>query len=118
LPSSEGSRGLLSADGSASPEEEEVLRLANRERQSQNLHPLAWDGELGAAAWGHSNDMAQLNYFSHTSLDGRQFSQRIAEAGYPCGSCGENIAAGYSTPQAVLNGWMNSSASFTPNSLY
>jgi uncharacterized protein YkwD len=99
----------LSSDGSASPDEQEVLRLVNLERQSQNLNPLAWDNSLGVAAWGHSNDMAQQNYFSHTSLDGRLFSQRIAAAGYPCGSCGENIAAGYSTPQAVMNGWMNSS---------
>jgi hypothetical protein len=53
--------------------------------------------------------MAQQNYFSHTSLDGRQFNQRIAAAGYSYSTVGENIACGYSTPQAVMNGWMNSS---------
>ena len=53
--------------------------------------------------------MAANNYFSHTSLDGRTFDQRILNAGYT-GSfpLGENIAAGPSTAQAVVDGWMAS----------
>ena len=50
------------------------------------------------------------NYFEHDSLDGREFGDRMREAGfdgeYPWG---ENIAAGQSTPAAVVNGWMSSS---------
>ena len=54
--------------------------------------------------------MATNDYFSHTSLDGRTFSQRIQDAGYAGGfPQGENIAAGSSTPQAVVNAWMASS---------
>jgi uncharacterized protein YkwD len=102
-------RSALSDGGVASPEEQEVVRLVNLEREIANLHPLAWDNALGAAAWDHSTDMAQQDYFSHTSLDGRQFNQRITAAGYPYSTGGENIACGYSTPQAVMNGWMNSS---------
>jgi uncharacterized protein YkwD len=102
-------RSALSSGGVASSEEQEVVRLVNLERAIANLHPLAWDNSLGAAAWDHSTDMAQQNYFSHTSLDGRQFNQRIAAAGYAYSTGGENIACGYSTPQAVMNGWMNSS---------
>jgi uncharacterized protein YkwD len=102
-------RSALSAGGVPSADEQEVVRLVNLEREIANLHPLAWDNALGAAAWDHSTDMAQQNYFSHTSLDGRQFNQRIAAAGYPYSTGGENIAAGYSTPQALMNGWMNSS---------
>ena len=102
-------RSALSDGGVASSEEQEVVRLVNLEREIANLHPLAWDNALGAAAWDHSTDMAQQNYFSHTSLDGRQFNQRITAAGYPFSTGGENIACGYSTPQAVMNGWMNSS---------
>ena len=102
-------RSPLAADGTATSDESEVVRLVNLERQVANLPPLAWDNALGAAAWGHSDDMAQQNYFNHTSLDGRQFNERITAAGYSYSTCGENIAAGYSTPQAVMNGWMNSS---------
>lgn len=67
------------------------------------------DGSLQVAARAHSQDMATQNYFSHTSLDGRTFSQRIASAGYSGPyPWGENIAAGMSTPQAVVTAWMGS----------
>jgi uncharacterized protein YkwD len=88
--------------------ETDVLYLVNLERAAQNLHPLTWDNQLHDAALAHSEDMAVNNYFSHTSLDGRTASERIEDAGYSWSAAGENIASGYSTPQAVVNGWMNS----------
>lgn len=88
--------------------ETEVLELVNQIRLAENLHPLAWDSQLHEAALGHSEDMAANDYFSHTSLDGRTPFDRIRDAGYQFNAAGENIAAGYSTPQAVVNGWMNS----------
>lgn len=44
--------------------------------------PLAWNDALFSAAARHSTDMAVNNYFSHTGLDGRTASQRIAAEGY------------------------------------
>ena len=88
--------------------ETEVLNLVNQERLAENLHPLTWDNQLHEAARDHSEDMAINNYFSHSSLDGRTVLDRIEDAGYQWGAAGENIAAGYSTPQSVVNGWMNS----------
>ena len=85
-----------------------VLDLVNQQRAAQNLRPLNWNNQLHEAARDHSEDMAANNYFSHTSLDGRTAWDRMEDAGYQWGSAGENIAAGYSTPQAVVNGWMNS----------
>jgi uncharacterized protein YkwD len=70
---------------------------------------LVVNAALGSAARGHSEEMAAYNYFSHTSYDGRTFSQRISSAGYGGASpWGENIAGGQSSPAAVVNGWMNS----------
>jgi uncharacterized protein YkwD len=69
---------------------------------------VAWNTKLFNAAAGHSTDMATKNYFSHTSKDGRTFSQRITAAGYAWRSAGENIAAGYTTPAAVMDGWLKS----------
>lgn len=69
---------------------------------------LTWNDRLTASAYGHSADMAQRNYFSHTSLDGRSFSTRITEAGYVWQSAGENIAAGQGSVQQVMDGWMAS----------
>jgi len=89
-------------------QERDVFSLVNMERSVIGLYLLIWDNRLFDAARGHSEDMAEQNYFSHDSLDGRSFSQRISDAGYTCNMCGENIAGGYSTPQAVVNAWMNS----------
>lgn len=69
---------------------------------------LAWNNALLLAAKGHSADMAQKNYFSHTSQDGRNAGQRITAAGYNWSSYGENIAAGQRTVEQVMNGWINS----------
>jgi uncharacterized protein YkwD len=67
------------------------------------------NGSLRAAAQAHSEDMATRNYVSHTSLDGRTFDQRMRDAGYNGAfPWAENIAAGSSTPESVVNGWMGS----------
>lgn len=69
---------------------------------------LRWNAALTDAAYGHSRDMADNDYFSHDSLDGRTFDQRITAAGYSWRSVGENIAAGVTSAQSVVNGWMDS----------
>lgn len=88
--------------------ESEVIELVNIEREARGLHPLSYNEELTVAARLHSQDMGDQNYFDHTSLDGREYYERIADAGYDYQSCGENIAAGYATPEAVVDAWMNS----------
>ena len=90
--------------------ESDVIELVNAEREACNcdLRPLSYNQELTVAARRHSQDMGDRNYFDHTSLDGRKFYERITDAGYNYQTCGENIAAGYATPEAVVEGWMNS----------
>ncbi len=86
----------------------QVVRLVNVARADAGCAPLHVDARLATAARLHSEDMAKKNYFSHTSLDGRSPWDRMGAQGYSYGS-GENIAAGYSTPEAVMSGWMKSS---------
>jgi uncharacterized protein YkwD len=69
---------------------------------------LTRQAQLASAAYGHSRDMADNNYFSHTSLDGRSLSDRINATGYAWSTIGENIAAGHGSVQAVVNAWMGS----------
>jgi len=69
---------------------------------------LAWNSQLTQAADAHSQDMAAKNYFSHTSADGRTLADRINATGYAWSGIGENIAAGYSTVNIVMDGWMSS----------
>ena len=98
--------------------ENQVVSLVNQRRAAgatcgSTAYPpvgaLSMNAQLRTAARDHSVDMASNNYFSHTGQDGRSFDDRIWDAGYS-GSfpLGENIAAGQSTPQAVVNGWMSS----------
>jgi uncharacterized protein YkwD len=69
---------------------------------------LNWNNQLLQAALGHSSDMAQKNYFSHTSQDGRTLGQRVTAAGYTWSGVGENIAAGQRSVEQVITGWTNS----------
>jgi len=70
--------------------------------------PLAAQPQLTTAAYGHSRDMADNNYFSHTSPDGRTLGARVTAAGYVWTTVGENIAAGYGTVQQTIDAWMTS----------
>ncbi len=88
---------------------ERVIELTNQERARAGLPPLISDASLNAAALGHSRDMADHNFFDHTGSDGSSACGRMAAAGYsPIWTCGENIAAGYTTPEQVVAAWMNS----------
>ncbi len=47
---------------------------------------------------------------SHVGSDGSTFDQRITQAGYlGWTAIAENVAMGYGTVQAVMDGWMGSS---------
>ena len=95
--------------GSIADLEKEVFNLVNEERSKAGASPLEWSDELADVARAHSADMAENDYFSHTDLNGGSFSDRIDAAGIGIKSTGaENIAAGSSTAEAVMNQWMNS----------
>lgn len=100
---------------SAGRAEASVLCLINAVRASQGLGAVAENPLLDRAAAGHSADMVALGYFTHDSLDGTTFVQRIARAGYMCGArgwlVGENLGWGSgtrSTPRSVMEAWWDS----------
>lgn len=70
--------------------------------------PLALNDKLNAASDKHALDMATYNYFSHTGRDGSQPWDRMTREGYIWRTAGENIAAGYTTARAVVDGWLKS----------
>lgn len=76
--------------------------------QRDPVPPVTWSDALAAAAERHSQDMFDNNHFSHTGTDGSAFSQRVKDADYDGSPRGENIAFGYPSVDAVMNGWMNS----------
>jgi uncharacterized protein YkwD len=100
--------------------EQEMLTLINQHRAANGRGALRLGQNIGAAAQHHSADMADRNYFSHTTAGtGEGPSQRMIAHGYPANTTwwGENIYAGYGTQngvdlgsaQAAFNAWKNSS---------
>ena len=96
-------------DSAVTNYEAEVIRLVNEIRRQNGLQPLTANWELSRVARYKSQDMRDNGYFSHTSPTYGSPFQMIKAFGLSYRAAGENIARGYSTPQAVVNGWMNSS---------
>lgn len=89
--------------------ESEVIRLVNNIRRQNGLKALTENWELSRVARYKSQDMLDNRYFSHTSPTYGTPFQMIKAFGLSYRAAGENIAMGYATPQAVVDGWMNSS---------
>lgn len=87
--------------------ETEVVTLANEARKANGCDPLEIDDRLVEAARAHSEDMAANDYFSHDSLDGSSFADRVTAAGYPRPAA-ENIAQGQDSARTVHDAWMDS----------
>ena len=86
----------------------EVVKQTNAYRQQNGLPALAMNTQLSSAAKTHSQNMALQDFFSHTGEDGSSPWDRIGATGYNFSQAAENIAVGYSTPTAVVQGWINS----------
>lgn len=100
---------IPSIDSSVTEYETEVVRLVNKERTSRGLSPLTQNWELSRVARYKSQDMKDKKYFSHISPTYGSPFEMMRSFGISYKTAGENIAKGYSTPSAVVNGWMNSS---------
>lgn len=89
--------------------EDQVLTLVNKERANAGLSPLTMDESLRKVARIKSTDMRTNGYFSHTSPTYGSPFDMMKQFGISYTAAGENIAQGYTTPEQVVNGWMNSS---------
>ena len=70
-----------------------VYLETNRIRKEKSLAPLRWDPCLARVARGHSQDMASLDFFDHTSLrPGKEtVEQRVRLENGPEGFFRENL---------------------------
>jgi uncharacterized protein YkwD len=85
-----------------------VLELTNAERAKYGLAPLLWSEALAEAARLHNLDMVTNDFISHTGSDGSSARDRMSAVLPRWRSLAENLAAGPSTPESVVNEWMNS----------
>ncbi len=99
------------AAASAQTFEEQVAEMVNQERWNNGqLPPLKVCNELTVCAEAHSDTMAVDDFMMHCNPDSKTLPwDRMHNAGYFYNWAAENIAAGYSTPAAVMAGWMASS---------
>ncbi len=86
----------------------EVARLVNVERAKVSLPALTSNSKLNQAAQTHAIDMGCNFFLSHTGSDGSTPDQRMLRFDYQYSWWGENVAAGQTTPAAVMTAWMNS----------
>lgn len=84
----------------------QVLELVNKERAAQGLETLTLDTSLCEAAAARAKEITEL--FSHTRPNGQTCFTILKEYDISYRAVGENIAAGQSTPQNVMQSWMNS----------
>jgi uncharacterized protein YkwD len=80
-----------------------VLCLVNHQRVAHGLPALRASGQLNRSAQRWADAMVSSDKFGH----GPNFGARISRAGYDWAAVGENIATGFSTPHAVVEGWMS-----------
>jgi uncharacterized protein YkwD len=94
-----------------------VLELANEARAHSRrcgskyfpaVPPLGLSSKLTRSALEHSQDMARHNQFDHEGTDGSTPAQRATRAGYVWRTVGENIAAGATSAEEVMEGWLAS----------
>jgi uncharacterized protein YkwD len=87
--------------------EERVIALTNAERIKAGLAPLDTSAALMNAAETYTALMAAGDTIGHEVGD-TKLGERITATGYSWSACGENVAAGYNTPESVVAGWMAS----------
>lgn len=97
-----------SAASSISAYEQEVVDLVNEIRTQYGLQALEISETLCDGARLKSQDMRDNGYFDHTSPTYGTPFEMMRALGISYSAAGENIAMGQSTPEAVVNAWMNS----------
>ena len=126
-------QGQYTGDGNPTGQEEEIRWRLNRgrfdtaaENQTRGTSytdvpasagPLAPNQSLTLAARHQSEDMARHNLFQHATVPGSAYYNpvtqpnpwdRMTAEGYSWNVAAENIAAGYTSAEAVYVGWWNS----------
>ena len=97
--------------GPATQMETDIVRYTNDARRLNGLPELRLNSQLLQAARIQARQMAERQQLQH-DIPGAQYpdlASRLASTGYTYSRAAENIAWNTQSPQAVVNGWMNSS---------
>lgn len=93
-------------------ESQKIALLTNKLRQQKNLPIVQTDHRLNAAAAAKADDMANKEYFSHTSPSGETVADFVRHSGYQFKVVGENLAIGFATAEEAMAAWRKSPAHY------
>ncbi len=88
--------------------EMQILKLINKHRENIGKKPMKMDAFIYNVAMKHSKNMASAKVkFGHSGFKKR--ASKIKKHFKNTRSWAENVAAGQTTPEAVVNSWLHSS---------
>jgi uncharacterized protein YkwD len=87
---------------------ETMLHVVNAARLVAGRPPLDLDPRLNAAAQAHADDMLARTYYAHESPEHTLPRARLLAAGYTADVVGENLAAGQTSVEIVMEAWLHS----------
>ncbi len=99
-----GATTVSSAGGNSFADQ--VIALVNQQRVANGLPALVKDSAVTNCANLRANEITSV--MSHNRPDGSTCFSILSQNGVSYSAAGENIAAGQTTPQEVVNAWMNS----------
>jgi uncharacterized protein YkwD len=82
--------------------------LTNAERQQNNVSALTPNPLLSQAAQLKAQDMAEKQYFAHTSPEGIKPWHWLDAVGYTYDYAGDNLAINFTDSKDVTDAWMRS----------
>jgi uncharacterized protein YkwD len=82
--------------------------LINQQRTAAKLKPLTVNDSLVDSASAKCQDMLKKNYFTHNAPDGAPYTNFIKAQIPAFKSSGENLGAGYTDINVLVNDWMQS----------
>lgn len=85
----------------------ELLDLLNDYRVSNGLNALSTIEHISYVSAGHDDYMIAINEANHDNFNDRKVNMQQVLGAV---RVGENVAYGFSTPQAVLNAWIQSAS--------
>ena len=89
-----------------SAQELDLYQAINAARITNGVASLSLNDALVTAAQGHSVDMRDNGFLSHTGSDGSSFYDRVTAQGYDAAIAGELVAAGAPSGTAAVNLWL------------
>lgn len=103
----------------ANPTENTVIQLVNQARSQSRIcgdqrfsstNPLSKNSKLSSAASSHSQSQASRQIMTHSGSNRSTatLGKRATMAGYQWRNLAENVARGQTSPQAVVQSWLNS----------